>query len=900
VLPVALTFHLELGPFGSSGNTGFFYRENSCVINYPHCELHMTPYVDRQDYSWLLTNKDEKMFWTTEFIDRNTGVSIFNAGQKIYDAPSFPHSEVIVKRFTFNNTLGTFNSLFEDWYITLFGTAFDRRHRRLVGDEVECYVHLDVAENLSTSFSGKVLEGSVLRDLHAKAEKALAALYWAPMLRKLKPDWFTLLVAGTVNQVVEHSNRAQLLTSSYARSQSQAARTAYENFANVRIAFPLLYPMISIAVLVVVLVLLIVYFETGNHHLLYPFFIVSVISTVWVAPYVVKRLWRVDVVGLIIETWTNRTIILAHYLRENVDPLVDADRAGQMDYLPSPGIHNYGIHRRFRHTVAAPPPSVLREHIQIAHVDYVNPETYSVTFNRTAEETATDVFYGPSCALAHYTASNATNMIGLFYGHISSGPMADSAQRDAVDALLTIEHKVELLIEPSWSTVLITASEVAIWLQTRPSHKQKIYLHEYLKLESLPTTAALTPNTVDVFSKTDDLLLKSKNRPIDNVHASIVVANGPYIDIASHRLKMSWDGNQVFNNFPVDVKPIAAYGCDPSELNIRLRRFVDSTTTVTFVVAGDDSILKLVYQRQCPFTKRWSQDVLYVEGDASKYDKSQGLGLLQIEYSYLAKFGVPPDVVASIHAMHEAPCRFRNPEDKTQTIVVRGPPVRKTGGPDTTFGNSVIMGHVLAYAANYALQHVDPQADAMALQKSLRDAMTAFLARVGLTMKFTKYSDNPYSVCFLKGFICPNIDNTEIYWAPSVARVLKLGCSRSQLFDEWYKSVKLIESVSLVERARQHMADVLAGYACYTNLPFFTQLWAKYKPFCTGRIISQSYQQIHNPEFIPPLDYSYQLSYYDIDGHPDLEPLLKFLACHEPGFYYSTEIWHSLAELSYW
>lgn len=200
------------------------------------------------------------------------------------------------------------------------------------------------------------------------------------------------------------------------------------------------------------------------------------------------------------------------------------------------------------------------------------------------------------------------------------------------------------------------------------------------------------PDKILTMVKADEMLLKEKDdfkgRLIQIVPLEYQVYIGPYIAEASYLLKTSFGAHQVRDPFVLHGDRIVRFfygpGMGSDELSFIRQRFDEDMADIYFICAGDDNVA-WIRQRGKEFA---------LVSDFSQYDQSQSSGPLKFEMHLLHALGVPLHVVDRLEHTFSLPYFIADGmgAKKTGSELWNHPkrPLRATGGPDTTFGNTIV------------------------------------------------------------------------------------------------------------------------------------------------------------------------------------------------------------------
>jgi hypothetical protein len=233
----------------------------------------------------------------------------------------------------------------------------------------------------------------------------------------------------------------------------------------------------------------------------------------------------------------------------------------------------------------------------------------------------------------------------------------------------------------------------------------------------------------------------------------------PHLDAFHKKLKM---GPISFGEGDDTIFGIYAAGLSVDALVVQINE-VMRTGYPFFIVAGDDLFLAF----------NMGGRYLFVEGDATAFDATQGQALLDIEMEIyrLAGMGIEP-----LKKMTYSPIEIQMSKNKLSFAVV----CRSSGFPNTTVGNSLIQG----MAAYYCLRHLS-----LAQRTDLSDGFLEniktcvslrFLA-FGIRLKVPVASVDIEAVSFLRGFFYQDDVRGGVRWAPALGRLVKLQSTFADL-----------------------------------------------------------------------------------------------------------------------
>lgn len=309
--------------------------------------------------------------------------------------------------------------------------------------------------------------------------------------------------------------------------------------------------------------------------------------------------------------------------------------------------------------------------------------------------------------------------------------------------------------------------------------KRKLYLAQYNYLKNNNYhVSTFHLNKCPTQIKCDEMIVKNegdygkiagfKPRIINAIHVSIQVMCGPFLNEVAEVLKhhlFTYDNTNYITTKKHCFKWFYAPGQTFSSISDWFTECHKNAGVINIAAAGDDSLVVFAINGQ----------YYYFEGDATSYDSTQSLGPLNCELEILKTFGMPDILLSYLEYSFKSTLvtRFNNKKLRSFKMSVnRGNrPMRNTGGPDTTFGNTIVM----LIASTYAYNNV-----------SIEDIEKAY-ARLGLRMKLHMYNSH-HSVTFLKGWFVKNCE--KYVWAPLPSRIVKLGKSLRTTSDIYKKDLR--------------------------------------------------------------------------------------------------------------
>jgi hypothetical protein len=332
-------------------------------------------------------------------------------------------------------------------------------------------------------------------------------------------------------------------------------------------------------------------------------------------------------------------------------------------------------------------------------------------------------------------------------------------------------------------------------------------------------------DNIDIKVKCDESLLKCdlaqeflnrscKPRIIMPVCTEFQIIIGPFLNMLSEYMKFEWF-HQESRTFPCLGRTYSLFyspGHTVSDISVWFNKSLHAVETLNIAAGGDDSLVVI-----CLGGK-----VLFYEGDASQFDATQSIGPLQMECLVLERLGLQPGIVAQLKQTFCANLVARVQHKKLRSsklkLTRRKRPMRNTGGPDTTFGNTLVMllASMFAYSRAIDIESVE--------------AAYSFL---GLRMKMHVFEE-PESCSFLKGWFTLDLTQRQYHWNPLPSRILKMGKSLRNPQD-------IYPDVSASVAAKMFMNDVCYGINSMTVSPII-------QTFCERFVYSSSFVE-HMPEW---------------------------------------------------
>jgi hypothetical protein len=332
-------------------------------------------------------------------------------------------------------------------------------------------------------------------------------------------------------------------------------------------------------------------------------------------------------------------------------------------------------------------------------------------------------------------------------------------------------------------------------------------------------------DNIDIKVKCDESLLKCdgaqeflnrscKPRIIMPVCTEFQIIIGPFLNLLAEYMKFQWfpENARTFTCLGRNYSLFYAPGHTVSDISEWFNKSLHAVETLSIAAGGDDSLVVI-----CLGGK-----VLIYEGDASQFDATQSLGPLQMECLVLERLGLSTSIIAQLKRTFSANLVARVQHKKLRScklkVTRRKRPMRNTGGPDTTFGNTLIMLLASMFAYSRAI-------DIEAVERAY-----AFL---GLRMKLHVF-DEPEACSFLKGWFTLDFTLQRYHWNPLPSRILKMGKSLRNPQD-------IYPNTSASVAAKMFMNDVSYGINSMTISPII-------QTFCKQFVYSSCFVE-HMPEW---------------------------------------------------
>lgn len=417
---------------------------------------------------------------------------------------------------------------------------------------------------------------------------------------------------------------------------------------------------------------------------------------------------------------------------------------------------------------------------------------------------------------------NDANMLAVIEARILAPPPMDPMEqyfnwvniREFLDPIFDVFTGPHIIWEYAYDPWFLNIKDKK--KKKRAEHNTKIVKEKGFDvvLEEDHDTKIMVKTDEILLAMADDYTPKMKPRAIANVSPTIQVIVGPYIYEATQRVKAVWSVYpQLFTRIPVTINLMGNLVRAPLDIYVTYGgACTDEDLTNWFawangwtgdrahiIVAGDDSLVLL-----------YICGVLYIfEGDATMYDQSQSFGPLMHEYQIYFRLGVPFEILEGLFKVacqpYLAVSRTKKKErSKRLRVIKEKRPIRDTGGPNTSIGNSLVMGTAWIYALGHATV-------------SDLASITQAFEYLGFDMKL-KTPDRIGLATFLKGTWYHTDHPLVHYWSVLPSRFLKMGKSMRNPV-ELYPAAKGNKELA----AMWFMNDLACCYKTFVQVPILRQ-----------------------------------------------------------------------------
>jgi hypothetical protein len=335
------------------------------------------------------------------------------------------------------------------------------------------------------------------------------------------------------------------------------------------------------------------------------------------------------------------------------------------------------------------------------------------------------------------------------------------------------------------------------WLEAWQDHytdsrKKKLVAGTLVKIAQGQLTEH-SPLVVDLFVKTDEHLVdhdpvkRFKPRTIHNVPTWVQCYVGPEVEACTRRIKEIFNGEDLVC-WP-NTNTYFRYGSGASDIQLtrwrmEVEELRDTKRDWAYVIASGDDVIA------------WNSTMYGdFEFDASSFDQSQSIGPLAYEWEVLKRLGMSSRARKLLSRTAYATLIACWKEDTPCKIGRLYRPFRDTGGPNTTLGNTIVMGAATCYAMTCSPENP------LAYYEKLGFAMKGGLRKLGVGS-------------FLKGLFYPLRDGGYA-WGPAPSLFLKVGKMRSNPL-EVYKHLKTKDYRKAVDF---HLSCLAHSYAQSLQVP---------------------------------------------------------------------------------
>lgn len=416
----------------------------------------------------------------------------------------------------------------------------------------------------------------------------------------------------------------------------------------------------------------------------------------------------------------------------------------------------------------------------------------------------------PTSVLGYVPANSFANLRGAVESRLLvPPPLAPPLQELAWDDVLTWEKSLRAWpFARQYPPILSTEADMIAWVERFPDsmhlNRYRAALNQYREQGDYIVEKAV--KTTDVMVKTDEMLLKCnylantvavatfKPRLISMVHPLVQLKIGPVVEVITNTMKALTRRDEMFDVFHfyhdscpdwrfeiemhlafgagltdvelsvwVDDMIALAHLCEVSSASQVLRTFV------AIIGAGDDSLVII---------KQPGQPFIFLEGDVRMFDQSQSFGPLALEGEWLEQLGMQEPERVLLDKTFSAPFVVTFKGNTRVRVLHEMRPIRPTGGPDTTLGNTIVILSSLRYAVYHML--AEPEQDR---SWHAGEALQREMIRLGFDLKVRVHS-RLEDCTFLKGawyaLAVPLVyqgRNLTNFWGPLPSRILKVGKS---------------------------------------------------------------------------------------------------------------------------
>lgn len=843
--PVVITFHLEIGPMGYKGLSGFWVRKENCVYAYPSAVEN--PYKDTEDFSWVLeTNravyKGIEFSWCIEPC-HGTNVHFMLLSQVPVEADSSIEYSQIFREMEFELT----NAERPDIWKSLTKVVTERAGKSTMRGTYHSVVANQVASQLRAASQTEMCDKSIMTKVDNLFDKD-------PQLQVLKRWEDTLyndLVAYTASKARSIALHTQVTYTTINRAEAALVATVTDNFRNPGVVDP------------------------GRNRIWYwstTFFMHCLLVSL-------PGIWNYfsawyAAIGLFFKSilirWARayKITVITYKLEEPPGEYTTSLSKGlELNFLSTfRGVRRWGMMRNpARGYQQTPFPTNLRG-VKEEDIKFYNGNTLigtglNHTFTVIKDDTSKTSFaFGPSPLPFHYNSHTPQAVMGMMAAILT--PVNVSQDKTVLKEVSPKEHALAWLSIAQFDLVPerfkhIVREEIAIsredrvnWINSKETTKKVLYLQALREVEDDPNGFWTSKQAVTVKSKTNEALIKDKERIIVNCCPKVTVMTGPETEIITQRAKGMWNiydfwMNPIISN-GVTVHAVWGSGTTPAERGefaTHCNHLPEAS--IAIMACGDDVVMALCYEGVKYF----------LEGDASNWDHSQtaakvkhvptgtefSCGALVVESKYCLRLGMPPQVEEVTKQLNQGKVRFQNPHCRKEFFEVSllNAPRRQSGEPGTTLRNTIGTLHLYSAVAVEAYRTMVNHGIA---NHEVHDYLTTYFiqrfAALGHRLKLKVY-DTIAKTTFLRGFFIPTdgADEGDYMWYPSPEIFSKLGhsCVDPNTRADYKRLQGKDKEETRKLRCTQHVCDILYAYKDFKDMPILRALFKMARPAMTDQ-----------------------------------------------------------------
>jgi len=878
---VGLVFHLQVGQLGKQGAQGVWFKEEGKTIALAHDGDN--PYTDDVDMLWLTEgsyalHNGTHISWFIEKIYGNVFYAIvFPASKQIANLESMqPPGCVELARINFSTSI--------EWSVLSMFKYSDWR-------TVE--VHSEIANAVGRSVLNRTLQGMTDKAVLDKVAVELSQSGLG-LLAKYRPKRYNDLVTHTAIAARNIAMHMQVVYYTGARARAVEGAQVIDDALNVNsVASRLMPSCVNWCFQWMPTEMgCPVHLQPLEGYLIMPF--AGSCCALSCLPLCCQA--AANSSFQLCPTWFSGYTLLGGSVRGVPDEYHEGilSNVGPMlDYISNlNACVDYGIirnsRREYQQTKVV---SELRAGLEAKDIMYKKGSLMKVwegeKFTQLKEDKSPVTYsVGPSPLPFHFNAKSAGGMMGIVASIIK--PIKNDKLYSDICEPITSEWQAEgwkkfaliPIVDDQFYVGSIPVSgctkhERIVWANTVEGSKKALYLRCIEENEK--SDRKLIPfDRVDLMSKTNDALLKPKERVICAFDPHVTVALAPEIKIATQNLKTIWFANQKFSYWDgLEFKSYYGPGKSAEELGV----IADYMTTIkdgqyVGIYAGDDQVGAI------KICGHW----FGVEGDASDWDNSQSFyenhGPISYELEDLVKLGFPKEFVKDIKAGNAGKLHAINPDDTAERIIINleSNPRRQSGESGTsllnTLGSARLYVGLLSMARTEMIRIFDETSSWDDMAVWLKKFMAREAQRLGHALKL-RVERNIGNLTFLKGFFVPCVvgNRNTLCWFPSPEIMCKVGitetCAPSLM--QYCKVIPKKNSNSTLLKWQQFAADVVYGNKQYKEQPLIGALLESIRPQVnlddeTRELVRvKKYHQVDKAVLTSEHDWSYMLERLDID-----------------------------------